>query len=134
LIESRLRSCASIDIEQCCLYSLDGNILSPELNSSLGCVYFLPLLRHHQEAATYGFDVRTRMITFWTRDGINEPAFSIKLIASLKQWLNNYWDFPNYVFRININEIDSQQALEENSFQLRFQINRDNSPILLFYE
>lgn len=100
----------------------------------MGCVYFLPLLKHHQEAATYGFDVRTAMITFWTRDGINEPAFSIKLIASLKQWLNNYWDFPNYVFRININEIYSQQALEKNSFQLRFQINRDNSPILLFYE
>lgn len=109
-------------------------ILSPELNLSLGCFYFLPLLRHHQEAINYGFDAQAAMVTFWTRDSLEEPAFSIQLIASLKQWLNNYWDFSNYVFRINSNEIESQQALEENSFKLRFKINRDNSPTLLFYE
>lgn len=108
-------------------------ILSPELNLSWGCVYFLPLLRHHQEAATYGFDVRTAMITFWTRDSLEVPAFSIQIIASLKQWLKESWNFSSYLFRINSNEIDSQQALEENSFQLRFKINRDNSPTLLFY-
>ncbi|MEM7716085.1 MAG: hypothetical protein AAF349_21355 [Cyanobacteria bacterium P01_A01_bin.68] len=108
--------------------------MSPNLNLSLGCVYLLPLFRHHhQEAINYGFDAQTVMITFWTRDNLEEPAFSRQLIASLKQWLKESWNFSNYLFRLNRDEVYSQRALEENSLELYFKIDRDNSPTLLFY-
>lgn len=105
-------------------------LMSPKKTISLGCVYLLPLLRHHQKAAAYGFDAQTAMVTFWTRDSVEEPTFSIKLVASLKQWLQDSWDFSNYVFRINTDELESKQALEQNTFSLRFKLDRDNSPLV----
>lgn len=108
-------------------------ILSPKLNLSLGCVYLLPLVKRHQQATDYGFDVRAVMVTFWTRDNLEEPGFSTNLVASIKQWLKDSWEFSDYVFRINSEEIESKQALEENGLNLCFKVNRDNSHTLLFY-
>ena len=99
---------------------------------SLGCVYFLPLLKHCSRAAEYGYDDQAAMVTFWTRDDADEPAFSNTLVATLRNWLTEHWQFSDFVFRINERELTSRRALELNGFEKAFE-DHGNQPKMLFY-
>ncbi len=108
-------------------------LLSPDATTSLGCVYFLPLVPFlHRVAAPDTLLAQvaetTAMVTFWIRQEQQHTALARHVVAAIHPWLQEAWPFAGHVFRVNQAEDSSIRALEQCGLQVRFALDIATAP------
>jgi RimJ/RimL family protein N-acetyltransferase len=108
-------------------------LLTPDQKHGLGCVYMLPLLPFLRRAATSAALLAqatetSAMITFWLRQARLGTRLAQQVVAAVHRWLLSDWPFDDHVFRVNHEEHESIQALEQCGLRLRFELTLDKSP------
>lgn len=113
-------------------------LLTPDQTTGLGCVYILPLLpflsRSGAPAAVLAqVTDATAMITFWLRqDRLYMPLVQ-QVITAVHEWLVSGWPFDDHVFRVNHEEHESLEALDQCGFQRRFDLTLDKPPYHYYF-
>lgn len=102
-------------------------LLATDETQSLGCVYIQPLMMFLQHASLSTTIVppaltdSTAMVTFWIRQDRQQTSLSTQLVIALHHWLLSQWPFDRHFFRVNPQEHESIQSLEQHGFSLYFE-------------
>jgi hypothetical protein len=102
-------------------------VLTPDETTSLGCVYFLPLVPFLQRVAASRalidqFAETSAMIPFWVRQAHQHSGLTAHVVAAIHNWVSEKWPFADHVFRVCHAESASIRALEQSGLQVRFDL------------
>jgi hypothetical protein len=91
----------------------------------LGCVHLALLrpflLRYNASAQLLALaGDNTAMLTYWVCRPYRESELSQQLILAFHRWLNQEWELPDHLFRVDLAESIAIQTLTAAGLQLHF--------------